>query len=131
MNSAAKDFVTLLANASSLGLVFKTNLFVGKEPTTPNDTVTLFDGVSSAPQLTLTKGEDYFYDAVQIRIRNMDYNTGYALAKGIMGVLHGLGQQTVNNTLYSVIYCSNGPAPLGWDDNGRIIFVLNFEVQRR
>ena len=131
MNVAAKDIKDLLVAESALDFTFGTNLFIGKEPSTPINCVTIFDGVSSPPMLTFTKGENYYYDAVQIRIRNVNYNTAYATANLIMTTLHGIGQETVNGTLYSVIQCVSGPVPLGWDDNGRIIFVLNFECQRR
>jgi hypothetical protein len=130
MNSPSKDISSLIA-AGGLSLTLGTNLFVSKEPATPNNTVTVFDGANSPPMLTFTKGENYFYDAVQIRVRNMDSQAGYAIASSIVTLLHGQGQVTVNGTLYSVIYCSNGPVPLGWDDNGRVLYVLNFETQRR
>ena len=131
MNSIPVDIKDLLEAESSLGLEFGTNLFIAKEPSTPVNTVTIFDGLSSAPMLTFTKGENYYYDAIQIRVRNNSYLVGDALAQDIRDALHGIGQETVNGTLYSVIYCSNGPAHLGWDDNGRAIIILNFEVQRR
>lgn len=131
MKSASEDIKDMLVADGTLGLTSGTNLFIGKEPTNPINTVTIFDGVSSPPQLTFTKGENYYYDAVQIRVRNADYRAGYALASLIMVSLHGRGQAVVNGTLYSVIYCSSGPAMLGWDDNGRCLFIINFEVQRR
>ena len=131
MNSVCEDIKCLLVDESSLGLVFGTDLFIAKEPSTPINTVTIFAGMSAAPMLTFIKGENYYYDAVQIRVRNASYITGDALAQDIRDTLHGIGQETVNITLYSVIYCSNGPAMLGWDDNGRAIIILNFEIQRR
>jgi len=131
MNSCADDIKDLLEAESSLGLVFNTNLFTEREPTKPANTVTLFDGASYSPMLTMTKGENYYYDAVQIRIRNTDYSVGYALGVEIMELLHGQGQVTINGTLYTIIYCSSGPALLGWDENGKAIIILNFEIQRR
>jgi hypothetical protein len=130
MNSASQDIATMLSTGG-LGLTLATNLFIAKEPTKPLNTVAVYDGAGSPVGLTFTKGENYFYDAVQIRVRNVDYQVGYALALSIVTLLHGVGQITVNGTLYSAIYCSNSPAMLGWDDNGRCIFVSNFEVQRR
>ena len=131
MNSVSTDIASLLVADEDLGLTLGTNLFVAKELTKPNNIVTIFEGISSPPQLTFNKGENYFYDAVQIRVRNTEYRTGYALSYAIMVLLHGRGQETINDTLYSVIYCSSGPALLGWDDNERCLFVINFEVQRR
>jgi len=131
MNNPAEDIATILLAESDLGLTFATDLFTVKEPHTPINCTTIFDGVSEAPQLTFTKGEDYYYDSVQVRIRHSNYATGYALAHSIMTTLHGIGQDIVNGTLYSLIRCKNGPAPLGLDDNGRHILVMNFEIQRR
>jgi hypothetical protein len=132
MQAPSKDIASLLTADSSLSLTFATNLFIAKEPATSiNNVVTVFDGVSRSPMLTMTKGENYYYDAVQIRVRNTSQPVGYALAFKIMESLHGCGQTVVNGTLYTVIYCSSGPALMGWDDNGRVIYVLNFEVQRR
>ena len=131
MNSCSIDIKDILEADSSISLVYGTDLFVAQEPKTPKNTVTIFEGPSSAPMLTFKKGENYYYDAVQVRIRNRKFTTGYALATSIRDVLHGYGQVTVNGTLYTVIYCSSGPAEMGYDDNGRIIFVMNFEIQRR
>ena len=132
MNAPSKDICALLVLDNTLGLSFATNLYIAKEPVTSTaNVVTVFDGAASPPMLTMTKGENYYYDAVQIRVRNTGQPAGYALAFKIMESLHGRGQTTVNGTLYSVIYCSSGPALLGWDDNGRVIYVMNFEVQRR
>lgn len=131
MNSPSVDIKDMLVVDTGLNLVFMTNLYTVREPTTPINTVTVFDGVSSPPQLTFKKGEDYFYDSVQIRVRNSDYLVGYDIAKAIVSSLHGRGQEIWNGTLYSVIYCSNGPVLIGQDDNGRSLLIINFEIQRR
>ncbi|MFA6336265.1 MAG: minor capsid protein [Bacteroidales bacterium] len=131
MNATSIDIKDILEAESNLGLLFGQNLFVAKQPALPNNTVVIFDTPGSPPMLTLTPGENYFYDAVQIRIRDKDYLTGYQLAYMIMTSLHGRAQETWNDTLYSVIYCSSGPALLEWDSNNRAVIVINFEVQRR
>jgi len=134
MNACSEDIKDMLIADSSLGLSFGedgANLFTGREPSTPNDTVTIFDTHGGPPQLTLTQGENYFYDSIQIRVRASKYRTGYLLAHEIMLSLHGRGQETWNETLYSVIFCTSGPAMLGWDDNNRVWFIINFEIQRR
>ncbi|MFA5935006.1 MAG: minor capsid protein [Candidatus Paceibacterota bacterium] len=126
----SKDIVTILEDESSLGLTFPTNLGTGKEPTSPSNTVTIFDTGGQPPQLTLDiKGLEY--PSVQIRVRNINYQTGWALIESIKTVLHGLSQVTVNGTLYSVIYCASGPALLDWDDNSRARFIINFSAARR
>ena len=131
MNSSAEDIKDMLVDESSLGLTFATNLFVGREPSSPDDCVTIFETPGFPPQLTLKQGEDYYYPSVQIRVRNNNYQTGWTLAHNIMVSLHGRGHETWNETLYTVIRCSNGPALLDWDENSRARFIINFNMQRR
>ena len=131
MNSSAEDIKDMLVDESSLGLTFATNLFVGREPSSPDDCVTIFETPGFPPQLTLKQGEDYYYPSVQIRVRNNNYQTGWTLAHNIMVSLHGRGHETWNETLYTVIRCTNGPDLLDWDENSRARFIINFNMQRR
>ena len=131
MNSPSEDIKDMLEDESSLGLVFKTNLFIGREPPKPNDCVTIYDTYGSPPLRTLDKGGSYFYPSIQILVRNGDYKEGWDLIQDIRTVLHGKAQETWNATLYTVIYCSSGPALRDWDENNRAHFIINFNVQRR
>ena len=129
MNPPSEDIKDILLLNSSLGLVFNDNLYVGKEPTKPRDCMTIFDSGVFGQNLGLT---EYGYErqSVQIRVRNMDYLTGWGVVQGIKEYLHG-GTFEINGTVYTVIYCSSGPALLDWDDNGNVRFVVNFDMQRR
>lgn len=132
MNSCGEDIKDMLEAESSLGLVFGADLFVGKEPPIPNTIVTIFDTYGSPPQLLLNPSDgNYEYPSVQIRVRNTDYRNGWDLIQKIQETLHGRAQETWNGTLYSVIYCSSGPAMLDWDKNNRVRFIINFNAQRR
>ena len=132
MNAPSTDIKDMLEAVSALGLTLSTNLFTGKEPAKPDNTVTIFDTPGFPPQVTLGVGDDdYYYPSVQIRVRNRDYLTGLALIQDILTSLHGRAQETWNGTLYTVILCSSGPVPLGWDENDRIWFIINFNLQRR
>jgi hypothetical protein len=132
MNATSKDIADMLEADSSLGLVFASNLFIGKEPATPKDTVTIFDTPGFPPQLTLDgKGGNYEYPSIQIRIRNKHYIDGMALTQKIKDSLHGRAKETWGGSLYSVIYCSSGPALLDWDDSSNARFIVNFNIQRR
>jgi hypothetical protein len=133
MNPQSVDIKDMLVADSTVALTFKTDLFIGKEPSTPKNCVTIFDTSGFPPNLTMD-GKDtsnYEYVAVQIRVRNTSYTNGWALIHNIMESLHGRAQETWSSTLYSVIYCSSGPALLDWDDSGNARFVANFEIQRR
>lgn len=132
MNACSVDIAGMLVADTSLGLTIKTNLFVGKEPTRPDDTVTIYDSYGYPPQLTMNaQAEPYYYPSIQIRVRNRDYRTGYDLAHKIMVSLHGRANTTWGDTLYTVIYSTSGVALLDWEDTGLCRFIINFDLQRR
>lgn len=130
MNAPSVDVAAILA-AGGLGLTFATNLFVGQEPTEPDNVVTVFDTPGYPPQLSLDKTEVYEYPAIQVRVRNNSYLAGYELAADIKTLLHGLAHETWNNTRYELIRCMQDPFLLDYDENGRARFVINFDLQRR
>lgn len=131
MNSTVEDIKDMLEAESSLGLIFATNLFIGREPDHPDETVTLFDTSGMPPDLTFDASERYERPSFQVRVRSNSYLTGWDLTHSIVDTLHGRGQETWNSTLYSVIQCSSGPALLDWDTGGRVRFIANFNTQRR
>lgn len=131
MNATSIDIKDILEAESSLGLAFGTNLFIGKEPATPVNCVTIFDTVGGLPQLTLAKGEDYYYCGIQMRVRDVNYINGWSLITDIRTILHGRGPETWNGTLYTVIRAINEPALLDYDEKDRPRFVVTFEGQRR
>jgi len=134
MLSPSEDIKDMIVADTGLGLVFGTDLFIAREPTLPKNCVTIFDTPGRPPQLTLggkKANENYYYPSIQIRVRNTGYVAGWALVESIRDSLHGRAQETWNGTLYSVIYCSSGPVMLDWDENNRVRFVVNFNIQRR
>jgi hypothetical protein len=132
MNAPSVDIVDILESDSSLGLMCGVggNLFVAKEPPNPDNTVTIFDTYGYRPQLTMDN-KRYEYPSVQIRVRDRDYRHGWNLINDIYLSLHGRAHETWNGSLYEVIYASNGPALLDWDDNGRARFIINLNLQRK
>ena len=133
MNVPSVDIKDILVAESSLGLTFAINLFVGKEPATPSDCITIFDTPGKPPVLTFEgkNGEGYFYPSIQIRVRNLDYRTGWELIDSIKEVLHGINNEVWNSTHYDVIKCTQEPFLLDWDENGRARFVSTFDIQRK
>lgn len=130
MNASSEDVKDMLVAESALGLTFATNLFISKEEETPRNCVTIFDTTGYAPDLGLTN-QGYERPSIQIRVRNKSYVTGWNLIEAIKTSLHGRAQETWNDTLYTVIYCSSGPTHLDYDDNGNARFIINFNLQRR
>jgi len=133
MQPASKDICTLLEADSGLGLVFATNLFVGREPATPDDCVTVFDIPGDAPELTLegNVGPVLYAPSVQVRVRNNAYMTGWDLIHNIQKYLHGKHNLTQGDTTYLLIRSVDEPMLLDWDDNDRARFVATFAMYRR
>lgn len=130
MNAPSVDIKDMLV-AEGLGLTFGTDLFIGREPESPNNCTTIFDTPGFAPEKYYTNEYRYFYPAVQVRVRNVDYLDGWDLINDIKLLLHNRGQETWNGTLYSLVMCSIEPALLNWDSNNRARFVTTFDIQRR
>ena len=131
MNPASEDIKDMLADESSLGLAFATNLFIGEEPTLPDNCVTIYDTPSFPPDLTLNKDERYYNSSVQIRVRYNTYSAGMSLARSILTSLHGRANESWNGALYTVITATGEPAAIARDDNERFIIVTNYNLQRR
>lgn len=130
MNAPTVDIKDLLVAESDLDLTLGRNLFIGKDPTTPRKSVSMFDSYGYPGKLALND-QGYEYPSIQIRVRDTSYTAAYDKGESIKNLLHGLNHTTINGTLYTVIYCSSGPTLLEWDDNGNVVFVLNFNLQRR
>ena len=138
MNSPAQDVADMLiaaGDSSGIGdtgaMVLGTDLFLFREPSKPDNTVTIFDTPGFPPWLGLAGETGYEYPSIQIRVRNRSYLTGWALIEEIKNSLHGRHGKTWNGTLYTSIICSSGPALLDWDDNGNCRLIINFNLQRR
>lgn len=135
MNAPSFDIRDMLMNESSSseildGLEFGVNLFIGKEPNEPSNCVTLFDTAGANPVLTLSKDE-YEYTSLQIRIRDNKYASGWERSNKIASVLQGRAHEVWNGCYYSLISIANGPFHYDWDENNRVRFIINVNIQRR
>lgn len=130
MNPASVDIKDMLKDDSSLELTFGTNLFIGREPSSPDNCVTVFDTPGAPPLLTFARGENYYYPSVLIRVRNRSYQDGWTLINDIKVLLHAKNHETWNETNYGIIICSGDPAFFDWDETGRARFIANFNIQR-
>ena len=131
MNMCSEDVKDMLEADSALGLTFATDLFIGKEPTAPDNCVTIFDVTGYPPLLTLDGNGNYYYPSVQVMVRNSSYTAGLELIQRIVESLHGRHGEEWNNTLYTVVVCQNDPGVLDWDENNRVRFIVTFNIQRR
>ena len=133
MNPSSVDIADLLESESSLGLIFNTNLFVGKEPATPINCVTVFDTPGFPPQINLGGKSDsnIFFPSIQIRVRNSSYLNGYDLINKIQWFLQATINETVDSVLYQLIKCTQEPFLLDWDETDKARFVCNFDITRK
>jgi len=130
MNAPSKDIKDMLLAESSLGLTFATDLFIGKEPALPNNTVTIFDTPGGGADLYSDRAIRWERPSIQIRVRNTGYMAGWDLLDEIRAVLQGRANETWNGTFYGLITTAGDIFLLDWDENNRARFVLNFNLQR-
>ncbi len=128
MKSPAEDIKDVL-ESSAVGIgTFGTDLFVSKEPSEPDACTTIYDTPGQEPEA----GYRYDRPGVQVRVRGTagGYQAAYAKIEDVKEALHGLGDETWNGTRYVGIWATGDPNFLGYDDNGRPIFTINFRVHR-
>ena len=130
MNDASYDIKDML-EADGLGLIFKKNLFIAKEPSNPDNVVTITTTPGFTPERTLDNGSWYYRSAIQVRIRDNNYSDWMALGTNIMQSLHNRANTEWGGTLYTVIQATGEPTPFAWDENNRTIIIINFTLQRR
>ena len=129
MNSPAVDIKDILIESSTgLSLVFATDLFVSKMKEDVDECVCIYDGPGGSPEANY----ELDYPSVQIRVRGnkMAYREGWALAKDVRDVLHGMTDKTINGTRYLEIVCSGDIMFIAYDESERPIFSVNFNIHR-
>jgi len=131
MQVLSEDIKDMLEADSSLGLIFPTNLFIGREPAKPDETVTIFDGYGFPANISLDNESIYEYPSFQIRVRATRYDDGMELAKKIVDSFQVRANETWNGTLYMFVRATSNPTLLDWDENGNCRIIINFNTQRR
>ena len=128
MNIPSKDIKEILDADSSVD----TTTFPISRATwdeSKSNTASIVDYSGASPQLTMDKAQ-YEFPTVQISVRCVDYDAGWAFLESVVQSLHGKANFVLNNTYYSLIECMNGPTFL-IRENQRTVFVSNFRIQRR
>ena len=131
MNAATVDIKDILINEGDLGLTFGTNLFISREPTQPDDCVTLYDTGGPEDDLTLDRLERYERPRIQVRSRANNYTDAYGMIQDIRSKLQGRAHEVWNGAMYTLIRVASGPEFIEYDGNNRAIVVLNLMIQRR
>ncbi len=115
--------------AASIGTFEATTgwgIFIGKEPMRPDTSITItqFGGLPPDPKFLLD------YPAIQVLVRGAkgDYKNARLKTKDIKDVLLGCDSQDVNDDRWVSVTMESEPVFIGYDENERPGFVLNFNM---
>lgn len=92
----------------------------------PNKMIVVYDHGGLAPE----PGLDINYPAIQIAVRGEPdgYKDAHTKARRIKDVLLGLPRTEVNGDIWASVVMTSDVIPLGYDDNERPEFSLNFQL---
>lgn len=126
-----RDMVDLLeaANVGSFGGPNASGgwpIFIGSEPDSPNDCITLYDTPGGAPNPKWLLD----YPRFLARVRSKDYEQGFAKAEELKGALLGLPSQDIGDIRYVGIWVVADTHFLKADEKGRYIFVNTWRTIR-
>lgn len=62
-------------------------VYAAGEPPGPDSVLTVYDTTARSDGYSMTDGEDFLHEGVQVRVRAIDHPTGYAKAKAIKRTL--------------------------------------------
>lgn len=127
MSLVVDNVADYLAN-NSIGTV-GTNIFVGEQPPTPANCVTVLETGGLLPPIDIPSKKPTF----QILIRNTNYSTGRTLLDTIRTLLHnkyGVTLAAGGNFFHSINAISEG-GHIGKDDAGNDEFSINFQAYVR
>ena len=115
MNAASVDIKDLLV-IEGIG-VFGENLFVGKEPSQPNECITLYDTTAGEQNPKLAIDEV----SLQVRVRSATYIDGYSKANSVKVALEGRSSIMLGTTNY-IGFWATSISFVHYDENDRAIF---------
>lgn len=97
---------------------------------TPDTCILVLDTGGDAPDPDSSKNIGNPTFQVLVRGTKMGYQDTWDKAKEILDGLHGKHNETWNNTRYIHIFAKSDILPLGYDENRRPMFSINFSVMR-
>lgn len=108
---------------------FGTDMFIGWQPRTPDNCITLYERGGDRPDPSLPLK----YPNVQIIIRNKDYEAGSALLSTLRSTLHRLTNETlsVSNDYFYYLHLEQEPVHIERDENDRHEWSMNFRCKTR
>lgn len=123
--STSQDIAKYLA-AQSVG-TFGTNIFVGREPTAPDECTTIYDTGGQPPD---TDTQDLLRPKFQVRVRSATYEGGYAKQTQIRDLLILNAPIQTADSVFVAIFVDTDFIALGRDDKERYISTMNYRAIR-
>lgn len=130
MNIPSVDIKDILVAEISLGLVFANNLFIGHEPEAEITCATIYDTPGYPCDTDMDGANGYECPSVEILVRSSSYIEAYTLADNIKNFLHGKHHVIINDSEYQIMNCMTPPFMLNRDENDRVRFAINLDLQR-
>lgn len=127
MTSPAVDVAQLLNDEgiATLG----SNLFVGRMPPDTENVIAVYDEGGVGIQNPVWK-RDNLSLSIYIRGLQNDYEQGYNLAYSVKNCLNGHDTVTINGSDYIRFVINGDIIAVGFDENNRPRFSMNWEVTR-
>lgn len=125
MAVGAKDLL-VTAGVGSFAASTGWGIYISKEPTSPNTTITIFNTAGRPPNPKWLLD----YPGLNIRIRGDKggYSNAEDKAKEVKDVLLGLDSQDINGDRWVSVTMPGDIAFIGYDENERPMFSLNFRL---
>lgn len=102
-------------------------IYIGSEPTTPNDCITLYDTGGGFANRDAQLSDS----AIQIRVRSFSYADGYDQAAAVRDALIDLRGLLRDNWFYTGFWLTMDVAKIGRDDADRELFTVNLRAMRQ
>ena len=120
-----------LETAHPAAVTVGTNLFLGLMPTEPATAAALLDYEGGGwIQSQDDDGAETAQARVQLLTRAPGYEASRDLCTTLMKTLHRINNETIGAAFYQRVVAISPPFQLDRDDNGRVLFAVNFEVTK-
>jgi len=122
---APSEMVAAILEAMpELGLTFGENLFVGREPTEPDNCATIYDTQESLQEHMVNIDES----RVQLRVKNTSYREGYQNIRKMKFTLQAIPCIQFQNTNLIGIVAMTSVAFIGRNTQEHSLFTCNFKL---
>lgn len=119
------DFASIL-QTNGIGTV-GTDIFKGLLPDQPDAAVAVFMYSGQPPELSAPVDRPAF----QVRVRDVDFLTGFNKTTAIQKALHGICESDIGGTHFLLIAANGSPMGIGRDANDRWEWTQNFYTMTR